>query len=145
MCASSLQSAVYTEPIEHVRHASFRKVLVSPLLSCIVRGAVSGVCLNTHPHMGLHTHSGVLSLQCSTDHFNLARHFLLSSSCSLGDRHLVGIISGAQSDVHMCVQGVWYASVVQVQSLWLGERGCGSAGVADGAASEAQRQRGPAG
>lgn len=120
VCVSGLQSAAYTALIHYVRHASFRKVLVLPLLSCIVWGQVSGVSLNIHTHMGLHTRSATFSLQRSMDHFNLARHFLLSSSCSLGNRHLVWIISGAQSDVHI-VQEVWYASLVQVQSLRLGK------------------------
>lgn len=91
-----------------------------PLLSCIVWGQVSGVSLNIHTHMGLHTRSAMFSLQRSMDHSNLAQHFLLSTSCSLGNRHLVWIISGAQSDVHI-VQEVWYASLVQVQSLRLGK------------------------
>lgn len=72
------------------------------------------------------------------------RRFLLPSSCSLGDTRLVEIISGAQSD-----GARRSGSVVRFSgpgSVFVaGGRGCGSAGVAGGAASRAQSQRGPAG
>lgn len=52
---SCVQSAVYPALIEHVRHASFRKVLVSPLLSCFVWGHVSGASVNIHTRGPAHT------------------------------------------------------------------------------------------
>lgn len=142
MSVPGLQSSAYNALIDHVRYASFRKVLISPLLSCMIWGQVLGVSFNIHSHMGLYTHSAVCRSTAKNGPFQLgtALPFIVFLFTW---KHLVWIISGAQSDVHI-VQEVWYASLVQVQSFWLG-KGCGSAGVADGAASGAQRQRGPAG
>lgn len=77
----------------------------------------------------------MFSPQRRADRLLSARHLLLTSSCSLGDKHCVEII----------VEGVWYASVLHVLSLRLGGRGCGSAGVAGGAASGGSEPERPSG
>ena len=132
VCLSWLHSAVYSALIEHARHASFRKVLISPLLSCVVWVMSLGLLListHTHTHVPAHTFRHVQSAV-------LSRPFQLGTALSFIVFVLVVVI----------VQAVWYASVVQPQLLWLdGGRDCGSAGVAGGAVSGGSEPERPSG
>ena len=57
------QSTVYPALIEHVRHASFRKELPSPLLSCIAWSHISGTPLKIHTHTDVGQHRHACTLQ----------------------------------------------------------------------------------
>lgn len=98
MCVSSLQNIIYPAVLHR--------------LGLHLMGY-----LNIHPHMSLRRHSGIYSVQHSTDHFNLARHFLYLLFVHLQTDLLLGSFQGHSDDEHN-VQEVLYASVNQVLSLW---------------------------
>lgn len=77
VCASCLLSSVYSALIERARHASFRKVLVSPALSGVMsQGLPIWTCTNRHTHSYRLSYILPLSLQRCTGLFNVAWHFL---------------------------------------------------------------------